>query len=116
MTRSPLDRVRQEIDTVDAALVSLLARRHRLVTRAARLKSSSNLAVVDANRQEAVLSNARRSAELHGLAIDLIDRIWPEMIDFWVTYQNSLSDQSGMLPPASGTRLNQLVQPQEPHH
>ncbi|WP_323761731.1 chorismate mutase [Maricaulis sp.] len=114
MTRSPLDRVRREIDAVDAALASLLARRHRLVTRAARLKASSNLAIVDAERQEAVLSNARRSAELHGLPIELVNRIWPAMIDFWVSYQNSLSQPTGTLPSASGAGFNRRAPSPEP--
>lgn len=73
--------VRSEIDTLDADLVRLLARRQRLVERAGELKRGQGEAAVrDADRVTQVIASRRKQAAEHGLNPDLAEQVWRAMI------------------------------------
>lgn len=95
MNREELDAIRREIDEVDDALVRMLATRRRLVDRAARIKRHARN-IVDADRNEAVLANVRRSASLHGLPTGFAERVWRLMTELWIRHQVDL-----LKPPAN---------------
>ena len=74
--------LRSEIDALDREVVALLARRARLIDRAAELKRGEGMpARIDARIAE-VLANVRREAERNGLDPALAERIWRKLIEW----------------------------------
>ncbi len=74
--------LRNEIDALDREVVALLARRARLIDRAAELKPGEGMAArIDARIGE-VLENVRREAGRSGLDPALAGRIWHELIEW----------------------------------
>ena len=73
--------LRAQIDAVDEQLVALLAQRHALIERAARIKERTGLpARIDA-RVEEVVANAGRHAASRGLDPALIEDIWRQLVE-----------------------------------
>jgi chorismate mutase len=62
-----LANVRDDIQTVDREIISLLARRVALGRRAGRVKRAAGVSVVDPMQEAAVLERARELAEAAGL-------------------------------------------------
>lgn len=94
LTKSPQDcqskeDVRAEIDRIDQALLTLLAERHRYVTRMAGIKTDPHEAH-DAKRTEAVIDKQRRRAEQLGLDEDQAELIWRTLIDWNVNYEKGI--------------------------
>jgi isochorismate pyruvate lyase len=94
LTKSPEDcqtkeDVRAEIDRIDQALLTLLAERHRYVTRMAGIKTDPHEAH-DAKRTEAVIDKQRRRAEQLGLDEDQAELIWRTLIDWNVNYEKGI--------------------------
>ena len=78
---SDMATLRAHIDALDEQLVTLLAQRHALIARAARIKAQVGLpARIDA-RVEEVVANARRHAASRGLDPALIEQIWRQLVD-----------------------------------
>ncbi len=74
--------LRSEIDALDRRLVALLARRARLIDRAAELKLGEGMeARIDARIAE-VLANVRREAGRNGLEPALAEGVWRELIEW----------------------------------
>lgn len=64
---SAIDDLRTSIEQVDADLVSLVARRMRLVREVGRLKAANGLPIIDPVREEAVIAHAGALAREAGL-------------------------------------------------
>lgn len=80
--------VRTEIDSVDADLVRLLARRQRLVQRAGELKRGQGEDVVRAaDRVAQVIASRREQAVTHGLDPDLAEQVWRAMIAGFIDFE-----------------------------
>ncbi|MCR6634811.1 chorismate mutase [Devosia sp.] len=83
------DDVRAEIDRIDQALLTLLAERHRYVTRMAEIKTDPHEAY-DPARIEAVISKVRtRSGDLE-LDEDQAELLWRTLIDWNVNYEKGI--------------------------
>jgi isochorismate pyruvate lyase len=83
------DDVRVEIDRIDQALLTLLAERHRYVTRMAEIKTDPHEAY-DPVRIEAVISKVRsRSGDLE-LDEDQAELLWRTLIDWNVNYEKGI--------------------------
>jgi isochorismate pyruvate lyase len=86
---STKEEVRAEIDRVDQALLSLLAERHRYVTRMAEIKTDPHEAL-DPVRIETVIGRQRRRAEKLGLDEDQAELIWRTLINWNVNYEKGI--------------------------
>ena len=73
--------LRAHIDAVDERLVALLAERHALIERAARIKAREGLPARVDWRVEEVIRNAGRRAEARGLDRTLIEGLWRQLVD-----------------------------------
>ncbi|MBM3605419.1 MAG: chorismate mutase [Alphaproteobacteria bacterium] len=73
--------LRARIDALDEQLMTLLARRHALIDRAARIKAGNGLPARIDERVEEVVANVRRHAQAHGLDPQFYDRLWRQLID-----------------------------------
>jgi chorismate mutase/prephenate dehydrogenase len=70
--------LRQELSTVDAALIDLLRRRVELARRVGAEKRAEGLPVLDPKREAQVVANAARHARQAGLAEESVrDIFWP---------------------------------------
>ena len=94
MTKAPADcntkeDVRAEIDRIDQALLTLLAERHRYVTRMAEIKTDPHEAY-DPARIEVVISKQRKRAEELELDEDQAELIWRTLINWNVNYEKGI--------------------------
>lgn len=80
--------LRAHIDALDEELVGLLARRHALIARAARIKEQIGLPARIDDRVEEVVANACRHAALRGLDPALIETIWRQLVDAAIAQEN----------------------------
>ncbi|TQS73821.1 chorismate mutase [Rhodobacteraceae bacterium] len=81
---SSMKDLRVEIDALDRELVALLADRTRLIDRAAELKPAEGLpARIDA-RVEDVVVKVKAEAEIRGLAPELAEVLWREMMEHFI--------------------------------
>lgn len=88
-----MDTLRARIDALDEALIGLLAQRHALIARAARIKAQTGLpARIDA-RVEAVVANARRHAASQGLDPDLIESLWRQLVEAAIAQEDRYLSQ-----------------------
>lgn len=81
-----MDAVRQEIDRIDDALVSLLVERWGYVDRAWQLKSSPSEATVPWRIQQ-VIDRVRAKAESEGLPPALAEALWRQLIGWGIQYE-----------------------------
>jgi isochorismate pyruvate lyase len=81
--------VRAEIDRLDQALLSLLAERHRYVTRMAEIKTDPHEAY-DPKRIETIIGKQRKRAEELGLDEDQAELIWRTLINWNVNYEKGI--------------------------
>ncbi len=82
-----LSDLRQEIDALDAELVSLMARRQRCVERVVEIKRARSLPARIPERIDEVLERVRGLAEAQRLEPDLAVAVWREMIEQFIAYE-----------------------------
>ncbi len=78
--------VREGVDALDRALVTLLAERQRYMDAAARLKSSRDR-VHDSARIEDVVTKVRAAAQTAGLSEAIAEPVWRLLIDRCIAYE-----------------------------
>jgi isochorismate pyruvate lyase len=81
--------VRVEIDRIDQALLTLLAERHRYVTRMAEIKTDPHEAN-DPARIEAVIAKRRQQGADLDLDEDQAELLWRTLIDWNVNYEKGI--------------------------
>ena len=81
--------VRLEIDRIDQSLLTLLAERHRYVTRMAEIKTDPHEAY-DPARIESIIAKQRGRAEELELDEDQAELIWRTLINWNVNYEKGL--------------------------
>lgn len=91
-----LNELRTEIDSLDAALLSIVARRMAISRTLGELKRSNNLTVLQSSRWEQVLNHARVEAARLGLNIRLVDDV------FKLLHQESIDIQQQILKDDGG--------------
>lgn len=75
-----LDRIRAQLDALDAELIRLLARRVELGLAAAKIKRAANLPILDPHREAGVIRRARQWAGEAGLSEDEVEEIVRRLI------------------------------------
>ena len=78
--------VREGVDALDAALVTLLARRFRYMDAAARIKPERRQ-VRDEARKAQVIARARVAAEREGVPPDLVADLWERLVEASIGYE-----------------------------
>ena len=84
--------VRQGVDALDRALVTLLAERQRYMDAAARIKPNRD-AVFDQARIDDVVAKVLKAAEPAGLSPDIAEPVWRLLIDRCIAYEFGVWDQ-----------------------
>ena len=83
------EEVRLEIDRIDQSLLTLLAERHRYVTRMAEIKTDPHEAY-DPARIESIIAKQRGRAEELDLDEDQAELIWRTLINWNVNYEKGI--------------------------
>ena len=83
--------VRQGVDALDRALVTLLAERQRYMDAAARIKPDRT-AVRDAARVEDVVDKVKAQARLAGLRAAIAEPVWRTLIEGCIAYEFEVWD------------------------
>ena len=81
-----MEEVRAGVDDIDRALVSLLARRQRYMTAAARIKQHREQ-VHDAARIEEVVAKTLTAAGREGLSAAIAEPVWRTLIDRSIAFE-----------------------------
>jgi len=83
--------VRAGVDEVDRVLVALIARRQGYMDAAARIKTDRNV-VRDEARIAEVIAKVRAEAERQGLACEIAEPVWREMMERCIAYEFDVWD------------------------
>lgn len=81
-----MEDVRAGVDSLDAELVALLARRFAFMRAAARIKGARE-EVRDEVRKAEVIANARRHAGEQGLPAEVIADVWERLVEGSIAYE-----------------------------
>ena len=81
MTKSALDDLRQDIDSVDEVLVRLLNERARCVCEIGRIKKELGIEVYQPDREKDVIGHVRAVGREGPLGADAIARLFERIID-----------------------------------
>ena len=85
--------VRQGVDALDRALVTLLAERQRYMDAAARIKANRD-AVFDQARIDDVVAKVLKAAEPAGLSPDIAEPVWRLLIDRCIAHEFGTWDRT----------------------
>lgn len=83
--------VRQGVDALDRALVTLLAERQRYMDAAARIKPSREM-VFDKARIEEVVARVKATATEAGLSHDIAEPVWRTLIERCIAHEYASFD------------------------
>ena len=83
--------VRQGVDALDRALVTLLAERQRYMDAAARIKPSRDK-VFDEARIEEVVERVKTTATKAGLSHDIAEPVWRKLIERCIAHEYASFD------------------------
>ncbi|MGA0546611.1 chorismate mutase [Brevundimonas sp. VNH65] len=90
---SSMAEVRQGVDALDRALVTLLAERQRYMDAAARIKPDRD-AVHDQARIEDVVAKVLAAAGPAGLSPDIAEPVWRTLIDRCIAHEFGVYDRT----------------------
>ena len=85
--------VRAGVDALDRELVALIAERARYMEAAARIKPSREV-VRDEWRINDVIAKVTAEAERRGLAVEIAEPVWRELVERSIAYEFSVWDRT----------------------
>ncbi|MEP9402494.1 chorismate mutase [Sphingomonas sp. VNH70] len=92
MSDPTLDRFRQSIDNIDAALVCMLAERFKVTQAVGRYKAEQGLPPADPGREEAQIARLRRLARDADLDPEFSEKFLRFIIDEVIRHHRSMQD------------------------
>lgn len=84
--------VREQVDRIDAEIITLMAQRFACMDAAARIKQDRNV-VRDETRKAAVLQNVKRLAEEARIPVPTMAAIWEMLVETSIGYELQKWDQ-----------------------
>ena len=86
-----MEAIRRDIDALDKKLVALLAERQKLIEAAGKVKPSRDT-VRDEARIEEVVSLVKKEAAKVGLAEQIAEPVWRQLIESSIAYEYGVFD------------------------
>ena len=86
-----METIRRDIDALDKKLVALLAERQKLIEAAGKVKPSRDT-VRDEARIEEVVSLIKKEAAKAGLAEQIAEPVWRQLIESSIAYEYGVFD------------------------
>lgn len=93
MSNETLERYRQSIDNIDAALVAILAERFKVTQAVGRYKAETGLPPADPGREEAQIARLRQLAENAQLDPEFSEKFLRFIIDEVIRHHERLRDE-----------------------
>lgn len=84
-----LEKLRAEIDELDAEFLSLLSKRISVVKKIGEVKKAKNTEIFDIKRQQEVLKKWRANAKKLNVSEDIAEKIYKLMHDYSLTIENN---------------------------
>ena len=84
--------IREQIDALDKRLVTLLAKRQKLIATAGKVKPSRDT-IRDEARIEEVVKLVLAEAEKSGLAREIAEPVWRQLIESSIAYEYGVFDK-----------------------
>ena len=84
--------IREQIDRLDQELVTLLAKRQKLIAAAGKVKPSRDT-VRDEARIEEVIALVKQQAAKAGLAHEIAEPVWRQLIESSIAYEYEIFDK-----------------------
>jgi isochorismate pyruvate lyase len=94
-TNAEMAALREKIDSLDEALVKLLAERQRQIENAAEIKSRIGWPARITPRVNEVLGNVAAQAEIQNLDLGLARSLWTVLVEWSIAYEERLIKKSG---------------------
>jgi isochorismate pyruvate lyase len=85
-----IEEVRKAIDTIDENIISLLGKRYEYVKEIIRFKEPTEESILAKDRFDAVIETRREFALKEGLDPDLIERIYRELMNHFISEERKL--------------------------
>lgn len=96
-----LSDLRDVIDRIDRDIVALLAERVRCLDQVIVVKTRDHLPAAIPDRVEVVVANVRAEAEAAGMPPDLAEKLWRDLIDWSIAYEDRHLSGTGNTAAAS---------------
>lgn len=84
-----MQEIRAEIDSIDRNIISLIGKRYQYVKAAAKFKTSET-SVKAPERFKAMLIERRAWAELEGLSPDMVEKLYSDMVNYFISEELKL--------------------------
>jgi len=85
-----IEEVRSAIDAIDHELIKLLSKRYEYVKEVIKFKEQTEEGIVARERFESVIQSRRELALKYGLDQDLIERIYKELLNYFIAEELKL--------------------------
>jgi isochorismate pyruvate lyase len=85
-----IEEVRSAIDAIDHELIQLLGKRFQYVKEVIKFKEPTEEGIVAKERFESVIQSRRKLALKYGLDQDLIERIYRELLNYFIAEELKL--------------------------
>lgn len=90
---SDITELRNEIDSIDRKIVSLLSTRFGYVREVVKYKENTDIGIEASERRAEVITSRRQWAEENGLNPDVIENIYNALIDYFIEEEKRLLQQ-----------------------
>ncbi len=88
-----IEEVRNAIDAIDRELIQLLGKRFQYVKEVIRFKEPTEESIVARNRFESVIQSRREMARKNGLDQDLVERVYRELLKYFIEEEMKLMNK-----------------------
>lgn len=82
-----IEEVRKAIDDIDIELIELLGRRYQYVKEIVKFKEPTEEGIIAKDRFESVIQSRRELARINGLDQDFIEKIYRELLEYFIAEQ-----------------------------
>lgn len=90
---SDITEIRNEIDSIDRKIISLLSTRFGYVREVVKYKENTDIGIEASERRAEVIASRRQWAEESGLNPDVIENIYNTLIDYFIEEEKRLLQQ-----------------------
>lgn len=85
-----INEVRNEIDSIDNLIISLLSKRFEYVREVVKYKEKTAEGIEATERKNAVIETRRRWAEERGLSPDVVEEVYRRLIEYFISEEKKI--------------------------
>ena len=85
-----IEDIREAIDKIDSEVIQLLGRRFQYVKQIIKFKEPTEESIIAKSRFDSVIKSRRNMAQENGLDQNLVERIYRELLNFFIAEEMKL--------------------------